>query len=208
MHPHARKILLAVAVLTGIGLSAKTLLSRGPDFEIRFERQVPSRVPIDELRAKLASLEDWTAWHHQFRGITPRSDGSKDSSSAENGRRLIRVLVEPPKKQWKRFELDLAVTRSTRDRIEVELLADSKGRIEKLFSSVGWTITLLPDPQGQGTLIRGEARARTTSAKARMLGRVAPRIVMNQLFYPDLEALALPERRRQGEKHNGQLLPF
>jgi hypothetical protein len=33
---------------------------------------------------------------------------------------------------------------------------------------------------------------------------------MNQVFYPDLEALAHPEKRRgkTGEKHDGRLLPF
>jgi hypothetical protein len=199
MHPHTRKALFFLAALAVLGLASRAWLSRGPDFELSFERQVRSPLSIEALQQELANTPTWQEWHFNVQRVEATSSPS-----------TLRFFLEPPKKEWKRFELDLQVEQKSPNRIESRVLQESKGRLEKLLSTISWSIQLLPDPEGQGTLIRGEAHARTQGPKARMLGRVVPRIVMNQVFYPDLEALAHPEKRRgqTGEKHDGRLLPF
>jgi hypothetical protein len=197
MHPHTRKALASLLVLAVLGLGTRAWLSRGPDFELTFIRQVRSPLSIDVLQQDLANTPTWPEWHFNVQRV-------------ESTPSTLRLYLEPPKKEWKRFELDLQVDQKSPNRIEAQVLRESKGRLEKLLSDVHWSIELLPAPEGQGTLIRGEARARTLGPKARMIGRVVPRIVMNQVFYPDLEALAHPQKRRgqTGENHDGRLLPF
>ncbi len=205
MHPHSRKVLLTAAVIAVLGLSTRALLSRGPDYELTFERQVRSSLAIEELRQELATSRNWPEWHFNAVQVEPVQTGEDTATGP-----TLRLLMEPPKKEWKRFELDLQVHQKSPDHLEAKVVRESKGRLEKLLSEIRWSIELLPAPDGQGTLIRGEAHARTIGPKARMIGRVVPRVVMNQVFYPDLEALAHPEKRRgkTGEKRDGRLLPF
>ncbi len=200
MHPHTRRILafMLAGVLMMVALFG--LLSRGPDFEARFERRVESPLPIQELQAELQNTSDWPQWHFN----TIRSE------LISEGPRRVRLFLEPPKKEWKRFELELAVLPTPTGTLTVRLEHESKGRLNRLFSAISWTIELLPQPEGQGTLIRGTLRATTSGPKGRVFARLAERLVLNQLFYPDLEALANPQKRKvkTGESKDGRLLPF
>jgi len=164
---------------------------------------------VEELRQELANTKTWPEWHFNAQRLETFAQADQSTSTA-SASSILRLFLEPPKKEWKRFELDLQVDQKSPDRIDARIIRESKGRLEKLLSDIRWSIELLPAPDGKGTLIRGEALARTTGPKARLLARVVPRIVMNQVFYPDLEALAHPEKRRgnTGEKRDGRLLPF
>ncbi|MEN9723310.1 MAG: hypothetical protein RJB38_1296 [Pseudomonadota bacterium] len=184
-------------------------LSRGPDETFTFSRVVPSQQSPEALSLLLAEPKSWPRWH--FNAIRSEASGVIVPQSENEPAQQVRLFMEPPKKEWKRFELDLEVLVYRPGRqLTVRLKRDSKGRLEKLFSDITWSIELLPQTQEPGTLIQGTVRATSKSSRARLLTRIAPRVVLNQLFYPNLEALGDPMKQKGTENAStsGSLLPF
>ncbi|MBU6375637.1 MAG: hypothetical protein KGQ59_06545 [Bdellovibrionales bacterium] len=204
MHPHSRRVLQTLGALLILSVTAGLWLSRGPDYILSFKREVHSPLASADLGPLLGALDRWPEWH--FHVI--RVEASSQPLSAGTA---LKLFLEPPKKEWKRFELNLKLTDfQPQERVSVSLESESRGRLERLLTDVHWDIQLLPQGSGKGTLIQGTGYARTNGGRARLLGRMAPRILMNQVFYPNLEALAHPEKRkgRSNDAENGRLLPF
>ncbi|NDD91127.1 hypothetical protein EBZ37_03480 [bacterium] len=204
MHPHTRRVFQTLGSLLIISLAAVLWLSRGPDYSLTFEREVLSPLSSSELGPLLGRPESWPEWHFHVN----RVEASNQPLSAGTA---LRLFLEPPKKEWKRFELNLKLIRfQPQEHLSVAVESESRGRLERLLTGVRWDIQLLPQPSGRGTLIQGSGQARTNGGRARLLGRIVPRILMNQVFYPNLEALAHPEKRkgRSNDAENGKLLPF
>ncbi len=61
----------------------------------------------------------------------------------------------------------------------------------RLFDHLEWRLDFFPSPQGkEGGVIHASAIAHTRHWRSRFFGRIAEKIVMNQIFYPDLVKLA------------------
>lgn len=193
MHPHTQKLLGLAGLLVVLGTGLTFWGIRGPDFQVQFEREVLSRVPPAQLQKAVANLINWPDWHFNTLSvlatdITGLAYSPKEQVLMKGA--LLEFSMEPPKKEWKRFVLKAGVIEYAPGRIlTVRFVEETKGRIEKLFSNLQWTIEFLPPPSGEGVLIRGRATALTQSARGRFFARLAPRILMNQIFYPDLEKL-------------------
>jgi hypothetical protein len=194
MHPHTQKLLAGLMLLAAGASGTYWGLGRGPDFQVAFEREVVSEVPAAQLEKALHGIHNWADWHFNTNRVTALNLLGQEYALAHQTAmtgRLIRFEIEPPKKEWRRFMLHAVISDYFPGKVlAVRLTQDSTGRLEKLFSNLQWTIELEPRPEGGGTLIRGRLSGLTQSRRARILSRIAPRILMNQAFYPDLEKLA------------------
>lgn len=191
--PIWRGLSLVITAIVGLVV----WLARGPDFEVDFSRNIPwnsKNSPQKQLKEALRWVEDpmrWPNWFHSGMKITwePQAAEKKLIPGAK-----ATLTVDPKKSEWKRYSISMLLKRvvevpasPSAERevlVELELLGDSNGKIQKVFREVYFTLRF------SEAGILGEARATTTSARSRLTARLSPRSVMNQLFYPHLLKLA------------------
>jgi hypothetical protein len=155
----------------------------GPDLELHFIREVSSPLSTQWIDRNLASPLRWPGWFFSLREAKILDQAPLQAGST------LEFFIDPKKVKWKQFQIRLKVINYIPGRLlKLTILEDSSQRLTQLFSHLDWTIELIP--QGQGTLIRGSATAKTHHWRSRLFGRLAQRILMNQVFYPDLIKLA------------------
>jgi hypothetical protein len=160
----------------------------GPDRQLEFTREVPTSLPRDTLALSISSIPNWPKWFFSVEraeriDIAGRPLPTADQK-AENGA-LIRLEVHPHKGQSRgSFDLTMQVTEYEPGRlIAMRLARDGSGRIDKVVTGLEWRIELKPGR------IAATASARTRSWRSRLIGAISERVLMNQLFYPDVMAL-------------------
>ena len=178
--------LLLACAASALGLG---LLARGPDFEVTFDRRVETELPLRTLSRSLLNAAHWPTWHHDASSAkastTPLQTGSE-----------VTLQVDPRGQKWKRFELKIRLDKVSTEPVflQAKLESDSNGKIFALFSDVRWTLEIQPEglsPDGrEKNSVIGQLKAKTKSARARILSRLAPRILLNQIFPADLQKLA------------------
>lgn len=179
-------ILLAATAATALGLF---LLAQGPDFEVTFERRVQTEVPLRSLSRSLLNPAHWPSWHYD--ATAARASGSP----LQSGTRMA-LQIDPRGQRWKRFELQVLLEEVSTDPLVVKarLESNSSGKISALFSEVRWSIEVQPEglsAEGiEKNAVIGQLKAKTHSPRARILCRLAPRILLNQIFPADLQKLA------------------
>ncbi len=201
------KLVLGGALaLALIALVPSFLVAIGPDKELQFTRDVPSKASIEKLGAQVSDLSKWPEWFFSLKEVqTVSATGDvlpKEQQKLFEGARL-KLSIEPKKKQWKRFQITALVEAyRPNDYLRLRILGDSKGKLSELFENLVWQINLLPSPALTDvparakdgtpnlTLIRGQVAARGISWRSKIFGTVTPRILMAQVFYPDLIRLA------------------
>lgn len=189
---------LFVAV-SGSGVLLMASVAQGPDRRIDFHRETGSARSPSEVAPFLNDPAKWPQWFHALKQVRS-PDGNAAAQPLEPGRTQLRLLIEPPKKEWKRFELEVRVTAFEPGRkLELELVKDSTGKLDRLFSKIRYRVELRPD--GTGTRILGNASALTRNWRSRLFGWMIPRILMHQIFYPDLIELAkLPKTEHEDQQ--------
>jgi hypothetical protein len=181
------------------------VLSQGDDFEVVFEREVPSAVAPQTLGQALDSVLAWSQWHHitvdarrldSFGNPLPLTEQNVVPGA------IVKFTVEPKQRPERRFELVGRVkAHEPGKKVHVEFVSETKPQVAKLFDRLEWEIELTPgtphgapqlppDQAASGTTIRGKMTAHTATWRARLFAKVAKRILMNQVFYPNLTALA------------------
>ena len=199
------KYTVAFGVTLVLTLLVMAGLSQGDNQDIYFEREVPSPVPIETLGQALDSVLAWSQWHH-ITVDARRMDGMGNPlplnmQDVTQGA-IVRFTIEPRQRSDRRFELTGRVTAYEKGkRVHVEFVSETKPQVVKLFDRLEWEIELIPgtphgapelssDQAAQGTTVRGKLWAHTSTWRARLFARIAKRILMNQVFYPNLTALA------------------
>ncbi len=178
-------IAATLAVLAALG----ALLARGPDRELIFVREVPTTIPVATLNKSVWALSNWKDWFFkvvdvQRVNIMGQSLATKDQVIVQGA--LLELKLDPKKPFKRPFEIHAVVTEYVPEKsFSLRVTKESTGRLEKLFKSLEWKIELIPQPSGE-TLIRGTETARTFGWRARLLASLAERILLNQVFYPDL----------------------
>jgi len=149
---------------------------------LTFHRDVHTPIGIEILGQALDHPSNWVFWHHFAKEVIVSDPSLKAGTEIE-------FKIENPEKQWKRFQLWASVIDYQPGKlIHLRFLRDSTGRISKLFFPLEWQVEL--KPEGSGTLILGTLVARTANARARFFSGIAERVLLNQVFYPDLLKLA------------------
>lgn len=182
---------LFVAVF-GAFLLVCAAIAQSPDFQMSFHREVPSKDSPELLGAVIDTVPQWIQWFHQAEDAKAIDAAGRPYSLRDQHVQkgsLVRLYLDPHRGPWGHFQILLTVEEYVPNRlIRLRVLEDSKGKLTKLFKNIEWTVELVPS--GTGTLIRGDATAETAHWRARVFGRLMERVVMNQVFFPDLLRLS------------------
>jgi len=199
------KFTVALGAFFFATILALAILSQGEDFEVVFEREVPSAVSPETLGQALDTVLAWSQWHHitvDARRIDALGNALPLTEQTVVPGALVKFTVEPKQRPERRFELVGRVKAHEKSqKVQVEFISETKPQVAKLFDRLEWQVELIPgtsfgapqlpkDQAGSGTTIRGKMIAHTSTWRARLFAKIAKRILMNQVFYPNLTALA------------------
>jgi hypothetical protein len=178
--------------------------ARDPDLSLDFSREAHSKLDPSLLARKMENVSEWKTWFHSTRSVQVVDSQNHPLAPTEQVARegaLLEIQIDPGKGARKRFQLAARINRYIPGQLlEIQVLDDSKGKLPRLFKNVTWRIELLPQAeQEKGVLIRGTEEAHTTHWRSRLFGRIAPKILLNQIFYPNLLILANPDAHQKPE---------
>lgn len=164
-------------------------LAQGPDRDLTFMREIASPLSIEKLGVTLGQTSHWSSWFHSLDHVENLTDTAKTRSLTVGDH--LKLFFDPKKGPWRKFQIDVEVLNyRPNEFLHLRVLGDSKGKLNQILSRLEWKIELVPS--GPTALVRGMASARTTHWRSRLIGILAERILMNQVFYPDLIAFAQP----------------
>lgn len=133
----------------------------------------------EAIGAAIDHIEDWPKWHFQLERAR-----LTDAKTIRTGAH-IEWILKP--REWKTSIWQIEV----RDyqpghKIRLAFVSDNPPKLERTLKDIEWTVERLPETPDGLTPIRGRVTARTASGRARLLSLVAEKVILNQLFYPDL----------------------
>jgi len=181
--------------------------SNRPNFEIRWDRNVPSTHTVEELGQALENLEEWPIFHHSLKEALVTDPDGSESKTLKLHSHLV-YKIEPPTKQWKRFVMQGEIQEyEPGKKLSVRLSDDSTHRLTNLFDLFEWRLEILPatdamKARGFNSIIRGETHARTSHWRGRLFGTISPKILMNQMYYVDLVKMGTLSRQVEAVKEN------
>jgi hypothetical protein len=173
-------------------------IAQGPDFEVKFVREVYSDVDPDTLTIAMESTANWPRWFHslkQAQALDPATGEPSGRGTVAVGT-PVRLFIEPAKREWKRFVVDARVTELVPQKsIQLKVLHDSTGKLDDMFEQLEWKVELDPvAPQAREKnrkmIVRGICTAKTRNWRARVFGKLTPRILMYQVYYVNLIAFS------------------
>ena len=182
-----------LVLIFGSCLYYGSVLANGPDVDLHFVRDVPTKLSPEYLDKVLQEIPKWPNWFYfgekanqvDFRGMPYPLNDQKLVQGA-----MIQMLFNPHRRVSDRFTLNYRVLEYIpHQKMTIRVEFDSKEHLTKLFDRLEWTIEFLPNPRG-GTMVRGTELAHTANWRARLFGKLVPSILMNQIFYPNTMVLA------------------
>lgn len=177
--------------------------ARLPNETLTFTREASSQLELALLTQKLDNVSEWKSWFHSAKEIRIIDSQNRPLPQAEQRARegaLLEIQIDPGKGARRRFQIAARITRFEPGKLlELEILDDSSGKIVRLFDHLSWKIELAQDLEKKQILITGTETAHTSHWRSRLFGRIAPRVILNQLFYPNLLVLANPETPPKAE---------
>jgi hypothetical protein len=200
-------VLGTLATLAALGLVGAAIIGNGPEMDLQFTRDVPSKATVEALGAQVSDLSKWPEWFFSLKEARTVSATGEllpaDQQKLFEGAR-VRLYIEPKKKQWKRFEMTVLVEAyKPNDFLRLRVLDDSKKKLSTMFENLVWQVNIFPaqDAEAEGlghskdgapnlSLIRGQVAGRGISWRSKLFGTITPTILMAQVFYPDLIKLS------------------
>jgi len=175
-------------LILGSALILATAISRGPDLQLSFERRIPSALPPERIQRSIESPMRWPQWFHSL-GSASIVDLPQDGVNEIREGQLVILNVDPNKGPRRRFSLTAQVSEYQPGRVlELQVLKDSSGRLTRMFDDLRWKIQI--EPKDSGSILRGTVTAHTAHWKSRLFGRIAEKIILHQVFYPNLIQLS------------------
>lgn len=181
-----------IFLLLALGLAAFCITAGlGPDRDLTLLRVFPSDNSPELLGKMLDSLHTWPAWHHDVEKVEVTDVTGEAASIKDQFLGLgvpLRFTLEPKQQSWRKYTIETKVIAyDPGHSVQLELVHDSTGKMEKLFKNYQWRIEILPPESGKtGARVQGQAFATTRSWRGRVLGALAEKILMYQSYYPDL----------------------
>lgn len=178
--------ILALSCCAFFGILAAGYVAE--DETITLERNLPLKRSYSSLQQDFNQYENWLHWIKAAKAIE-KLDSSGIPMPAAGEPHVgdkIRILIVPDKKEWKRFTIELQVLEfDLNHHLKLKLLSDSTQKLTRLLQDLQWEVNILNEK-----IIQGFCKAKTQSARSRILAMLASRILLNQVFYVDLIKLA------------------
>ncbi len=186
--PFARFIVLLSAVFSILCV----YLASGPDRDLHFSREIPSQLEPARIDRNFSAMTRWPQWFFslsEVQVLNSENVADKTLPQVLKPGETLQLDIDPHKGKSKRFQIRAEVTKySPGQSLSLKILQDSSHRLTRLFDQIEWTLEI--KPHGHGSLLRGTATAHTSHWRSRLLGYFAEKIIMNQIFYPDLIKLS------------------
>jgi hypothetical protein len=181
------RLIMAFVLVVALGIG---VLSRGPDFQLEFSREIAAskNVTPSDVDRVWRDVRQWPRWFYSLQSV--ELIGSS-SPWLETGKELA-LSINPGKGSHTRFTLHAKVVEYVPEkRLVLRVTHDSKGRLTRIFDRLDWVVDVTKPADGSDRmLLKAEARAQTGNWRGRLFGRLSNRILMNQVFYPNLFKLA------------------
>ncbi|MBS1961343.1 MAG: hypothetical protein JST04_03930 [Bdellovibrionales bacterium] len=192
-----KKLLIAAAVALLGGTAAVAFFAREPNVSVEWTREVPSKETAATLAPAFRDTRNWPIFHHSLREVRLTEGGKPVPEFDRVSPGMIATFaIEPKGKEWKRFLIVAEVLPpKVGEALRFRLLSESTGKSTRLLDGFEWWVGFRPAnaeeaSRGYATAVFGGASAETKTPRARFFGRVAPTILMNQLYQIDLVRLA------------------
>lgn len=192
-----RRLWLFLGITTASTVAVGVFLAHGPDFTVEWNRDIPSRLSLEELAPAFRDIRNWPVYFHALKTATIEgSDSKKPIFEISSPGTEVRFEIEPRGKEWKRYTIRARVlVVEPGKRIRFLLLEESTGKTTKLLDGIEWETSVRPADEhwkekGYLSVVHGEVRGTTRTGRARFLGRLAERSLLNQIYLVDLLRLA------------------
>lgn len=160
-------------------------VAQGPDRNLTLVRDVPSRAPVGVLAERVTDLKQWPSWFHYLDEAHALPDAKAPLQAGTD----LKLRIDSHKTPWSGFELIARVEEYVPgSRFRLRVLEDSSQKLTRLFENIEWAVEI--QPAGTGSRVLGTATARTRNWRSRIFGALVEKILMHQIFYPDLIKLA------------------
>ena len=170
-------------------------LSSGPDLDLALTREVPSELDAQTLGQAIEVVRNWPKWFYSLESAQVIDIAGRPYSGADQKIQkgsVVKLSFDPQRGPWRKFEVLVNVREYVpNQKLEMQVVSDSNHKLSHLFDRLDWEVEILPS--GGHTLVRGTARAHTALWRSRLFGRLFQKILMNQVYYPDIIHLALLE---------------
>jgi hypothetical protein len=177
-----------LVTLLGATVLLLSSYANGPDRELSLSRVIPSDLTTGHLDRQISSLTRWPQWFYSLKEA--KADPSSPAPSLLKKGDVITLAMDPKKGPSKCFSLKAEVTEyRPAHSLSLKIIDDSSHRLTLLFDRLEWKIELEPKPSG-GSWIRSTAIAHTHHWRSRLFGAIAEKILMHQVFYPNVLKLA------------------
>jgi hypothetical protein len=189
-----RKIMFWGFFVTLLGATTMYFASvaNGPDLDLVMVREFPSEIDIEQIHHAVSDISAWPQWFYSLKEAK-MLDGALQPLSIRDWilkpGAVVELSMDPKKGPWKQFILLTVITQyMPKKELSINVLKDSSGKLNTVFSKLDWKIEF--EPQSKGTLIRATVSARATHWRSKLFGTIAKKILLTQVFYPDLLKLA------------------
>jgi hypothetical protein len=179
-------------ILGGLGVLGVVflVLALQPDRSMSFSRVVPSKYSAEKLGRSMFTPARWPQWFHHLDAVRMNTPELQTGT-------LLTLQMDPQKGTKKRYTLTAEVTHYVPNQeIQLRILSDSSLRLTQLFETLDWSFRIESrnlDPNPPGSLLTGTATVRTKSWRARLIGSFASRVLLNQVYSPNLLKLSEQE---------------
>ncbi len=173
-----------------------------PDYEVTFERLVNApkakgpEAEAPRIENALSDIQTWPKWFH----LGKSAKFVSPSKILEKGA-IVELGLEPKDKPYRHFDLRAEVVSIEREsekheinKLTLLIISDSSHKLTRLFDEMTWTLEVKHEQgaphEALRTWVVGQLKAKTHHYKSRILCAIASRVVLNQVFYPDLIELS------------------
>jgi len=169
------------------------VVASGPDFELKLVREVPSEENAQTLGQAIEVVRNWPKWFNSLEAAQVLDASGQPYLNAEQKIQkgsVVKLNFDPLHGPFKKFSVIVAIKEFIpNQKVEIQVLSDSHRKLNHLFDNVLWSVEIFP--REHGSIVRGVGLAHTAMWRSRLFGKLFNKILINQVYFPDIIHLAM-----------------